>query len=173
MRRALTIMLACASLVTCAPFDYGDSDSEPDDTDYGDSIGTGADKTEHARQLMEARDASTEAGRAARLVYVGPRLDETASISDEWLPAIPGTEGVLALGIANAALDRARGLDADQRSPIGDALRNALRAVPEGAGGAVTLISDGLGTDGGWHEPLQELTERGLPLHAVALAAAD
>ncbi len=59
------------------------------------------------------------------------------------------------------------------RSPIGDALRHALRAVPEGAGGAVTLISDGLSTDDGWHRAVQELTERGLPLHAIALEAAD
>ena len=76
-------------------------------TDYvidfgGDALGTGPQSVELSRQLMEARDASTQAGRQARLVYVGPRLDETAGASDEWLATKPGTEGILALAIASA-----------------------------------------------------------------------
>ncbi len=58
-------------------------------------------------------------------------------------------------------------------SPLGDALAAALRAVPEGAAGAVTLISDGRATDDGWYAAMQELTERGLPLHVVTLAPGD
>jgi molybdopterin-containing oxidoreductase family iron-sulfur binding subunit len=77
--------------------------------DFGaDSLGTWISPVEHARQLASARDARGEAGRKARLVYVGPRLDETASSADEWLPAKPGTEGILALAIARAAFDEAR-----------------------------------------------------------------
>ena len=59
------------------------------------------------------------------------------------------------------------------RSPLGDALTQALRRIPEGAGGAVTLISDGHATDAGWHDAVQELTGRGLPLHCVALEPAS
>jgi molybdopterin-containing oxidoreductase family iron-sulfur binding subunit len=92
--------------------------------DFGaDSLGTWVAPVEHARQLMEARDASTTAGRDARLVYVGPRLDETASSADEWLPAVPGTEGVLALGIANVALGSARGIDAGQKALLSGIVR--------------------------------------------------
>jgi molybdopterin-containing oxidoreductase family iron-sulfur binding subunit len=67
---------------------------------------------EHGRQFADARRVDQEGG-GARLVYVGPRLTLTAGNSDEWLPAKPGTEGVLALGIARAALDAARATGAD------------------------------------------------------------
>ena len=74
--------------------------------DFGsDALSTGLSPVEHSRQVMEARDATKESGLSARLVYVGPRLDETASASDEWLAAKPGTEGLVALAIARAAVD--------------------------------------------------------------------
>jgi molybdopterin-containing oxidoreductase family iron-sulfur binding subunit len=92
------------------------------DADYvidfgGDVLGTGSSPVEHSRQLMEARDAGREQGRKARLVYVGPRLDETASASDEWLAPKPGSEGILALAIARVAYDAVR---ASGRTPAGD-----------------------------------------------------
>lgn len=74
---------------------------------------------------------------------------------------------------AGSGFDRVLAVASARRSPIGDALQQALRAIPEGAGGAVTLISDGLATDAGWHAAAQELTERGLPLHVVSLDAVD
>ena len=78
--------------------------------DFGsDCLSTGLSPVEHARQLAVARDASVAAGLKARLVYVGPRQDETASQADEWLAAKPGSEGLLALGLARAALDARRG----------------------------------------------------------------
>ena len=74
--------------------------------DFGaNSLASWISPVEHARQIMDARDASLESGRAMRLVYVGPRQDETASSADEWLPARPGTEGVLALGLARVVMD--------------------------------------------------------------------
>ncbi len=82
--------------------------------DFGsDSLGTGLSPVEHARQIAAARDAAIDAGRAARLVYVGPRLDETASHADEWIAAKPGTEGILALAIARAAVDAAGDSDGE------------------------------------------------------------
>jgi molybdopterin-containing oxidoreductase family iron-sulfur binding subunit len=78
--------------------------------DFGsDSLGTGLSPVEHARQIAAARDAAQDSGRAARLVYVGPRLDETASHADEWIAAKPGTEGILAIAIARAAVEAATG----------------------------------------------------------------
>lgn len=86
--------------------------------DFGaNSLATWISPVEHARQIMQARDASTDNGRAMRLVYVGPRQDETASSADEWLAARPGTEGLLALGLARVALDAAR---SEGRSVGGD-----------------------------------------------------
>lgn len=79
-----------------------------------------------------------------------------------------------AAGAAEAQrFDQVVQVAASDRSPLGDALQQALRAIPEGTGGAVTLISDGRATDARWQRAVQELTERGLPLHVVALDAAD
>jgi len=64
--------------------------------------------TEHARQLKAARDVATHPQGGARFVYVGPRLSMTAGNADEWLPARPGSEGILALAVARAAFERAR-----------------------------------------------------------------
>ncbi len=74
--------------------------------DFGaDSLESWISPTEHARQLADARDVHDHPDGGARLVYVGPRLSMTAGNADEWLPAKVGTEGILALGIARAALD--------------------------------------------------------------------
>jgi molybdopterin-containing oxidoreductase family iron-sulfur binding subunit len=74
--------------------------------DFGsDFLETGPSPTEHARQLREARDVADPAKRAARLVYVGPRLSLTGSNADEWLPARPGSEGILALALARIVVE--------------------------------------------------------------------
>jgi anaerobic selenocysteine-containing dehydrogenase/Fe-S-cluster-containing dehydrogenase component len=77
--------------------------------DFGaDAMESWLSPTEHARQIEQARDVTEHPDGGARLVYVGPRLSGTAGNSDEWIPAKPGTEGILALAIARAAFDRAR-----------------------------------------------------------------
>lgn len=43
-------------------------------------------------------------GRRGKLVQIESRLSATAAKGDEWVPVNPGTEGVLALGIANALI---------------------------------------------------------------------
>jgi len=98
---------ALFGVATVPVFDLEDTDLV---IDFGsDSLSTGLSPVEHSRQLAAARDATREEGREARLVYIGPRLDETASSSDEWLAAKPGTEGLLALAIARVALDTSGG----------------------------------------------------------------
>lgn len=132
----------------------------------------------------------------ARPVWVQPTwqdhhvvvVDRTSSVADAAAAdrALTAVSARLPAGAVRVLVELGGGADeapagfeevvrvsADARSPIGDALHHALRAVPEGAGGAVTLISDGRSTDDGWHDAVQELTERGIPLHAVALDAAD
>ena len=58
-------------------------------------------------------------------------------------------------------------------SPLGAALDLAAQAVPVGAPGAVTLVSDGRATDQHWGKALAQLAERGLPVHAMPLDAAQ
>jgi anaerobic selenocysteine-containing dehydrogenase len=43
-------------------------------------------------------------GRRGRLIHVDPRRSHTAVKADRWVPIIPGTDGILALGIANALI---------------------------------------------------------------------
>jgi anaerobic selenocysteine-containing dehydrogenase len=44
-------------------------------------------------------------GARAKMVQIEPRLSVTAAKADEWIPIMSGTEGALALGIANIILD--------------------------------------------------------------------
>ena len=58
-------------------------------------------------------------------------------------------------------------------SPLGALLDLAAQSVPVGAAGAVTLVSDGRATDRHWGKALAQLAERGLPVYAMPLDAAD
>jgi len=103
--------------------------------DFGsDFLESWTSPVEHGRQFAAARRVDRQGG-GNRLVYVGPRLTLTAGNSDEWLPAKPGTEGVLALGIARAALDAARVDGADV--PNADQLRGILSGF--GANSVATI----------------------------------
>lgn len=73
--------------------------------DFGSDFLEHGSSVEHARQLAAARAIDAHERGGARLVYVGPRLSLTASNADEWIPARPGTEGILALAIARAAVE--------------------------------------------------------------------
>ncbi|HEU5423098.1 MAG TPA: molybdopterin-dependent oxidoreductase, partial [Nitrolancea sp.] len=52
----------------------------------------------HAQRIMEAK------ANGAKLAVIDPRLSNTASMADYWLPAAPGTEAALLLGIAHVML---------------------------------------------------------------------
>jgi molybdopterin-containing oxidoreductase family iron-sulfur binding subunit len=71
-----------------------------------DSFESWLSPVEHQRQVLEARDVASAAGRTARMVYVGPRLSMTASSADLWLPARAGSEGLVALAIARVVFER-------------------------------------------------------------------
>ncbi len=53
----------------------------------------------HAQRIIEGKMAG------ARLVVVDPRLSNTASMADDWLPTRPGTEAALLLAMAKVILD--------------------------------------------------------------------
>ncbi|HXV36108.1 MAG TPA: molybdopterin-dependent oxidoreductase, partial [Myxococcota bacterium] len=113
-------------------FDLTDTDFV---LDFGsDFLESWRSPVEHGRQFADARSVE-RAGGGARLVYVGPRLTLTAGNADEWLPAKPGSEGVLALGIAHAVLEAARG--SGEEIAHSDRLRGVLGAF--GANSVATL----------------------------------
>jgi anaerobic selenocysteine-containing dehydrogenase len=56
----------------------------------------------HAQRIMEGKE------KGARLIVLDPRLSNTASKSDLWLPTWPGTEGTLLLAWANYLITTGR-----------------------------------------------------------------
>ena len=93
------------------------------------------------------------------------------ALSEDTIRVLVEIGGVATAGSRPEGFDQQSRIATEDGSPLGVALERALRAIPEGCGGAVTLISDGLSTDSRWHHALQELTARGLPLHVVGLAS--
>jgi anaerobic selenocysteine-containing dehydrogenase len=53
----------------------------------------------HAQRIIEGKN------RGAKVAVVDPRLSNTATMADYWLPTWPGTEGALLLAIAKVLLD--------------------------------------------------------------------
>ncbi len=53
----------------------------------------------HAQRIIEGKH------RGAKIAVIDPRLSNTASMADYWLPTWPGTEGALLLAIAKVLLD--------------------------------------------------------------------
>ena len=110
-------------------FDLTDADLV---VDFGNEIlDTGLSPMEHQRQLAAARDIATHPGGGARFVYVGSRLSQTGSNSDEWLAARPGSEGILALALARVAIESGGGTE-QHRELLSGALADAeVGAVAE------------------------------------------
>ena len=57
--------------------------------------------------------------KGAKLITFDPRLSNTASMSDVWLPTWPGSEATVLLAIANYLIQNDR-YDRDVRAPLGE-----------------------------------------------------
>ena len=76
-------------------------------SDYVLSIGTAVldgwhNQVHYTRELAEMRRGRP--GRRGKLVQVEPRMSLTSANADEWLPILPGTEGVFARALAGLLL---------------------------------------------------------------------
>lgn len=79
---------------------------------------------------------------------------------------------VVQLGGAPVAIPGATHVQLDEGAGGGSlsiALAGAVAAIPVGAGGAVTLVSDGLSADRHWARSVDALIRRGIPVDTVAL----
>ncbi len=108
--------------------------------DFGfDVLDSGTSPVEHSRQLADARDTDKHADGGARLVSISPRMNLTTSTADEWIPAKPGSEGLVALALAQAvakkkgasgavqaALDGASAGDAASKAGVDQGTLDAL-----------------------------------------------
>ncbi|MBI4011452.1 MAG: molybdopterin-dependent oxidoreductase [Candidatus Rokubacteria bacterium] len=57
----------------------------------------------HVSRAFASHRGTTDLERG-RLIHVDPRRSHTAVKADRWVPIVPGTDGLLALGIANALI---------------------------------------------------------------------
>ena len=58
-------------------------------------------------------------------------------------------------------------------TPLARALALALRFIPDGAGGSITVATDGEATSAAWGESFEEMEERGIAFHVIPLTAVD
>lgn len=104
-------------------------------------------------------------GRRGKLVQVEPRLSLTAAAADEWIAVWPGTEGILALGIAGVLV--AEGLY--DRAFVADHAIGFEDRREAGAG-----VRPGLRTLLGRHYALEPVAERtGVPVHTILRLARE
>lgn len=76
-----------------------------------DFLGTWNSPVAHSLAYGDMRQGRP--GVRAKFVQVEPRMSQTGANADEWIPAKPGTEGVLALGLAHVILKSKRRAAAD------------------------------------------------------------
>jgi anaerobic selenocysteine-containing dehydrogenase/Fe-S-cluster-containing dehydrogenase component len=72
---------------------------------------------------MHAVDDATK--RKGKFIHVGPHVSLTGANADEWVPAKPGSEGILALALARIVLEKGKG-----KVPAGEAERIASYLKP-------------------------------------------
>ena len=105
-----------------------------------DFLETWLSPVEYTRQFAEAHRYQN--GRMARFVAVEPRRGLTAFSADEWVAPRPGTEGLVALGVAAAVVRNGKahlaGAEADRVR--GFLARFTARAVAEASGVAEDVI---------------------------------
>ncbi len=118
-------------------------------------------------------------------------LDGTASVSDAaWsqgqrvlaeLATGPGRDGrrlLVTLGRevdddVAGLMDRVISPGHGGGTPLSRALALALRSIPDGAKGSITVATDAEATTSDWGEAFEEMEERGIAFHAVPLTAVD
>jgi molybdopterin-containing oxidoreductase family iron-sulfur binding subunit len=116
--------------------------------DFGsDFLDTGLSPVEHARHFGEARDPRSRPDGGARLVSITPRMDLTVSSADQWIPAAPGSEGLLALALAKAVHDHLVGQGrqiAGDGAAVAKLLGGVDREVAASLAGVDAVTLDGL-----------------------------
>ena len=81
-----------------------------------DYLGTWISPVHHSLAYGHLRQG--QEGRRGKTVQIEPRMSLTGASADEWIPARPGTEGLLALGVAHALVSEGHyhGSDRDEWS---------------------------------------------------------
>jgi anaerobic selenocysteine-containing dehydrogenase len=102
------------------------------------------------------------AGKRAKLLQVEPRMSQTGANADEWIPARPGTEAWLALGLAHVILNE-KLLEAPKSSPATALIAGWSDGLPDYSPAAVEQKS------GVAAEKITRIA-REMPAHSPAVA---
>ena len=79
-------------------------------------------------------------GQRGKFVQIEPRMSQTGANADEWIPANPGTEGVLALGLAHVIMNE--GLrPAENAGRAGDLIEGWSEGLPAYAPEEVEILT--------------------------------
>ncbi|MSQ15044.1 MAG: 4Fe-4S ferredoxin [Dehalococcoidia bacterium] len=90
-----------------------------------DFLGTWGSPVRYGKAYGEFRQGRTKRG---TLVQVEPRFSTTAASADEWVPVSPGTEGILALSIAQVIISQGLGNSAAANTLTGGAGASRLNS---------------------------------------------
>ena len=93
-----------------------------------DVMDTWLSPVEHSAQLADARDVKKHPDGGTQVVSVGPRLSVTGGGADQWIPALAGSEGVIALALAEAVIQAGGGGFAAAPGSIAAAKRAIAKA---------------------------------------------
>jgi len=108
-----------------------------------DFLDTWLSPVEYQRAFSRAHSFDASRGEAeamAKFVFVGPRMSLTGMNADEWIPAAPGTEGLLALAMAEVIVRERLGASVDV-GPVRDLLG---RHTPDAVAGAVGIDAEAI-----------------------------
>jgi molybdopterin-containing oxidoreductase family iron-sulfur binding subunit len=100
-----------------------------------DFLDTWVSPVEYQRAFARAHGFDANRGGAmAKFVFIGPRMSLTGMNADEWIAAAPGTEGLLALALAEVIVRERLGASVDV-APVRDLLsRHTAQAVAGAVG---------------------------------------
>jgi anaerobic selenocysteine-containing dehydrogenase len=110
-----------------------------------DWLGTWVSPVSHSVEYGEFRNGGHNGDERGYLIHAESRFSTTSASADRWIPIKPGTEGLLALGIAHVIVEKGLALGDVNKAFVGGAaslVGFTPRAVADGTG-----LSEYLGND--------------------------
>ena len=104
-----------------------------------DYLSTWISPVQHSLGFGRSRHGAS--GTRGQFVQIEPRMSVSGASADQWIAANPGTEGILALGIANYIVNEIGYEGADRQEWVGSLAPYALNTVSENTGVSASVIS--------------------------------
>jgi Ca-activated chloride channel family protein len=147
-----SLVLILAILAICAPIQVTNDTRQHHVIVVDLSASTAPDAGEKARAIVQDLLSKLQSNTTLSFVGLGTKVPGFDAIAPDFqsVRSLNGNTSDLSAALAVAGLQ-----------------------IPEGANGAVTLVSDGLATNQRWARAMQTLTARSIPLHGIELATVE